>query len=545
MKPIYHPKNLPASHNRRRVIATSAAVILTVGQALSQTTQVWTAGGNGVLGDPTKYVSGIAPVNGDSVSSDGVGSIIGFSSTSAVTSLVALNLNLTSGASVFNQTSGALSLGTLGFGGGGGSRNPTYNMDGGTLNISTAFSWGNGTNARFNQSAGTVNYNGGSLNIGVGAGARGHIIMTGGTFNANSVAQVNLGNTASGNGQAYVNLSGSSIFNATSSIFVVGQFGATTGTTSFGSLTLADTSALNASLLVVGGNNAGSAVFGVINLNGGTISAGSIRKGNSTMASSITQNVLHANGGTVKATTHANNANYFQNLFVDIQSGGLNFDTNGNDVGISNDLSGAGGFTKKGAGSLTFSGTNTYSGLTSVEAGTLINNGSISGSVTVGIDATLGGGGSVAGGTIVNGTLALGGSPADINFGSDLTLAGNAIFRLGGSAIPGADHDFANIADTLTLGGALNIISHSGYDLTLAAAYNLFDAATVEGNFTSVSVGGVGLTYDGGLDSWSGSSGGVIYQFSEADGVLTVVPEPASTLLGALGLTVMLRRRRR
>lgn len=544
MKPIHHPQIHPVLNIRRRAITASAAVILTMGQALSQTTQIWTAGGSGALGDSTRYVSGVAPVNGDSVSSDGTGSVIGFDSTSTVTSLVALNLNLSSGASVFNQTSGTLSLGTLGFGGGGGSRNPTYNVDGGTLNISTAFSWGNGTNARFNQSAGIVNYTGGSLSIGVASGARGHITMTGGTFNASSVTQVNLGNTGSGNGQAYVNLSGDSIFNATSSTFVVGQFGAATGTNSFANLTLAGTSALNASVLVVGGNNAGSAVFGVINLNGGTISAGSIRKGNSTIASSITQNVLHANGGTVKAITHANNTNYFQNLFVDIQSGGLNFDTNGNDVGIANDMSGDGGFTKKGAGTLTFSGTNTYSGLTTVEAGTLINNGSMTGSITVGMAGTLGGSGMVAGATTINGILAIGGSPAEIGFGGDLSLAGTAIFRLGGSATPGTDYDFANVADTLGLGGALNIVSHNGYDLTLAAAYNLFDAGTVEGDFASVSVGGIGLTYDSGLDIWSGSAGDVSYQFSESDGVLTVVPEPASVLLGSLGLIGLLRRRR-
>ena len=514
-----------------------------MGQAVSQTTRVWTAGGTGALGDSTKYAGGIAPVNGDSVSSDGTGSIIGYDATSTVTSLATLNLNITSGATVVNQASGTLSLGTLGFGGGGASRNPTYNMDGGILNISTAFSWGNGSNARFNQSAGTVNYSGGSLSIGVASGARGRITMTGGTFNANSVAQVNLGNTSSGNGQAYIDLSGASIFNATASTFVVGQFGAATGTTSFGSVTLANTSALNASTIVLGGNNAASAVFGVITLNGGTISAGSIRKGTSNLATNINQNVLHANGGTVKATTHANNSNYFQNVFVDVQSGGLTFDTNGNNVGIANDMSGSGGFTKKGGGTLTLSGTNTYLGLTTVEAGTLVNNHSIGGSVTVASNGTFSGSGTVSGLTTVNGTLAIGSSPGGMGF-DDLTLAGTAIFELGGSAIAGTDYDFANVADTLSLGGALSIVSYNSYDLTLTAAYNLFDAATVEGTFASVSVGGLNLTYDAGLDAWNGSSGGIYYQFSESNGVLSVIPEPASALLGSLGLIALLRRRR-
>ena len=481
MKPIHQSKFLPPSKNRLRVIIFSATVMMTMGEAFSQTTRVWTAGGNGALGDGTKYTGGIAPVNGDSVSSDGTGSIIGYDATSTVTSLATLNLNITSGATVFNQASGTLSLSTLGFGGGGASRNPTYNMDGGTLNISTSFGWGNGSNARFNQSAGTVNHSGGSLSIGVASGAKGYITMTGGTFNANSVAQVNLGNSSTGNGQAYIDLSGSSIFNATTSIFVVGQFGTTAGT-SFGSVTLANTSALNASTIVLGGNNNASAVFGVITLNGGTISAGSIRKGSSTLAASITQNVLHANGGTVKALTHANNSNYFQNVFVDVQSGGLTFDTNNNNVTIDNLLSGPGGLTKAGAGTLSLtSSLSTYQGNTTVSAGRLtmpqatLNDAS---TVSVNSGATINlshGGQDQVAEIILNGAPqstagTYGSSASSAIFKNDTFFEGTGVLRIG-PASPGRDLTWTGAVDDIWSANGPTNFTTNGSD-SVAFSYN-------------------------------------------------------------------------
>ncbi len=351
-------------------LAVSAVIFTFSGPSLWAATQVWTAGGNGNFGDSTKYVSGIAPLAADTVTSDGTGSTINFDGTNSI-SLAALNLNLATGATTFNQTAGNLSLGTLGFGGPGGSRNPVYNMSGGTLSIATSFSWGNGSNAKLNVSAGTVDFSGTSLNVGIANGAKGSIIMTGGVFNGNSVPQMNLANINAAGAQAVVDLSGDAKFNATASTFVIGQFGAATGTGVFATLNMAGTSQLNTSTVVLGGNNGTSAVYGVINLNGGTISTGSIRKGNGSIAASSTANVVHANGGTVKAVSHAANSNFFQGAFVDLQAGGLNFNTDSNNVTITNVMSGPGGLTKQGDGTLTLTGTNTYAGATTVAAGQL------------------------------------------------------------------------------------------------------------------------------------------------------------------------------
>ena len=65
---------------------------------------------------------------------------------------------------------------------------------------------------------------------------------------------------------------------------------------------------------------------------------------------------------------------------------------NGPDLAISARISGNGGITKTGAGTLTLSNTNTYTGATIVNAGTLLFNGSQSASaVTVNRGAILGG----------------------------------------------------------------------------------------------------------------------------------------------------------
>lgn len=352
-----------------RGFAAAALALTFSGSSAWAATQVWTAAGNGNFGDPTKYASGVAPVAGDTVTSDGTGSIINFDATNTL-SLTALNLNLTSGATTFNQTAGNLALTNLGFGGAGGSRNPVYNLSGGTLSIATSFAWGNGSNARFNVSAGTVDFSGTSLSIGIANGAKGSIIMTGGTFNANSVTQINLANSNASSAQAVVDLSGNAQLNATAATFVIGQFGAATGTGVFATLNLAGTSQLNTPTVVLGGNNAASAVYGVINLNGGTLSTGVIRKGSSTIAASSTTNVLNANGGTIKATLSS--GNFFNGIFVNLLSGGLKFDTNSNSVTLTNALSGAGGVTKQGPGNLTLSSSSlTYLGNTTVNEGTL------------------------------------------------------------------------------------------------------------------------------------------------------------------------------
>ncbi len=81
---------------------------------------------------------------------------------------------------------------------------------------------------------------------------------------------------------------------------------------------------------------------------------------------------LNLNGGVIKSS--ADNADFLARLpaaNINVQSGGLKFDTNGHADTITQALSGVGGVTKQGAGTLTFSVATNYSGDTTVLGGTL------------------------------------------------------------------------------------------------------------------------------------------------------------------------------
>jgi outer membrane autotransporter protein len=104
--------------------------------------------------------------------------------------------------------------------------------------------------------------------------------------------------------------------------------------------------------------------------------------------------------------------------------------TTGNDntsTTFSGTMSGTGGLTKIGSGTLTLSGSSSYSGATAVNAGTLTVNGSIANSVvTVNSGAMLNGTGTVGGLTIASGaTFAPGNSPGT------MTVQGNLAFQSG------------------------------------------------------------------------------------------------------------------
>jgi fibronectin-binding autotransporter adhesin len=506
----------------KTLLAFAALELMTLD--LHAATQVWDAGGTGAFSDSTKYNAGAgpAPVAGDDVTSDGTGSVINFGLGDTIT-LNTLNLNMTSGASVFNQTDGALSLTTLGFGGAGGSRNPTYNLSGGTLNISNAFTWGNGTNARFLQSGGTVNYSGASYNMGITGGARGFVTLTNGAvFNANSVAQLNIGNSGPGNGQGTISLSNTSQFNATSGVLSLGQQGAATGTNSFGVLTMADTSTVNVSEVVLGGNNATFSVFGVVNLNGGTLSTGSIRRGFSSIPSSSTAQVLHANGGTVRAVTHANNANFFNGIFVDVQAGGLTVDTNGNAVTITNSMSGVGGLTKTGAGTLTLSGVSTYTGVTGIQAGTVRLG--VNDAINVASNVRLSGGrlGFSTGNFSQGTTVAVGLGTLDLDATSILDFGdGNQLLHFANSSAEA----WAGTLEVYNWDGALDNLyfstDNNGLTVGQLAQINFYSGD------------GTGFL---GVGAWAGADGEV----------MVVIPEPSTYALLIVGLLFFwLQRRKR
>ncbi|WP_438480644.1 beta strand repeat-containing protein [Oleiharenicola lentus] len=164
-------------------------------------------------------------------------------------------------------------------------------------------------------------------------------------------------------------------------------------------------------------------------------------------------------GGILRATRHeADFIRNFEDGEITITSNGAWLDTNGFNVGIGANLSGTGGLTKIGAGTLTITGTSSFTGPTSVNAGKLVVNGSLTTSaVTVASGASLGGGGTIGTLTLNSGsTLTPGNSPGELTAGNTTWEGGaNYEWEINDAASPatgaGARYDLLAISGTLTI----------------------------------------------------------------------------------------------
>jgi YVTN family beta-propeller protein/autotransporter-associated beta strand protein len=170
---------------------------------------------------------------------------------------------------------------------------------------------------------------------------------------------------------------------------------------------------------------------------------------------------------------------------VTLGSGVLTAGSDNTSTTFSGAISGTGGVTKIGSGTLTLSGINAYSGATMVNAGTLTVNGSIANSaVTVNSGATLAGAGTVGATTIMGGgTFAPGNSPGT------MTVAGNLAFQPGALYLVQVTPSVAsgtNVTGSATLAGTADATFAAGSYVT--RSYDILHAA-----------GGLGGTTFGGL----------------------------------------------
>jgi autotransporter-associated beta strand protein len=245
----------------------------------------------------------------------------------------------------------------------------------------------------------------------------------------------------------------------------------------------------------------------------------------------------------------------------------------GNTTVTTTAISGSGGLTKDGNGTLRFGVTNTYTGNTTVSVGTLLANATSatsSGAVSVSSGGTLGGTGSIAptgsNGISVSGVLAPGdgvGSVGTLTFNMSGTT-GTATMASGSSfafelGLGGTDITSVGSSDMLSLTGAASgdfTFNNNNIDLLNTGAngfYKLFDTSSNNANtwvglsfntttgvissgltFTNLTAGKTGTLLVG--TTTNGGSLGDIY--------LSVIPEPSAALLAGLGSCLLFRRRR-
>lgn len=237
-----------------------------------------------------------------------------------------------------------------------------------------------------------------------------------------------------------------------------------------GDLTIADGGVVAATDVTLGAEGG----TGRLNLNnGGTLKTSQLSKafGNGTVT---------FDGGVVQAT--ADQDAFLSNFGAgDVISNGAGafIDTNDFDLVSNVALSGPGGLTKVGPGSLKLTGASTYSGPTTVDQGTLIADGSIASSsmTTVQSGATLGGSGILGNTTVAaGGTLAPGNSIGTLTVTGDLTFAQGSRFEVE-VAPSGTKSDLIAVTGKATIkGGTVAHIGMSGtYDPT--ATYTILRAA--------------------------------------------------------------------
>lgn len=449
----------------------------------------------------------------------------------------------------------------------------------GTLTINTGQTYNVSNLVRLNNNgttgtAGAININGGTLNVGdtvgsgvgqlrlnsgTGAGNTAYVnINSGGTLKAELIQRQNLGTDAAinWNDGTIANYAGSNLtLQAQAGAGTLNVFLAGTGTHTFdadsgrtitvaSTAVLADKSGENGKLTKAG--------LGTLTLNGAnthsgttTVSAGTLALGHVNALQNSTLDTGTAGAQSVTFTVAGTNTYNLGGLqgSDDLAIGGNTVSVGSNNAitSFSGAISGTGGLTKAGtSGTLTLSGTNTYTGATTVSEGTLLVNGSVSsstGGVTVASGATLGGTGTLGGATTVysGGKLTAGadGTTGTLSFTNGLTVATGATWLLD---IQNANTDLIAVTGNLVISDST--LSLGGGNLYSQPSYTI---ATYSGMLT-----GSFLDLDEGEQV--GTSGYYISYGDRNDGsiTLTAIPEPETWLPALLiaGLGRSLRRRR-
>ncbi len=210
---------------------------------------------------------------------------------------------------------------------------------------------------------------------------------------------------------------------------------------------------------------------GTFNLNSGsTLAAQTIKAG---AGASNTTRTFNWNDGTIKNYDASTDLNFGAGLTTCALLGtGLHAFAidSGRQATIQQALSGAGGLTKLGIGTLTLNAANTYTGTTSIEAGTLALVGSLTSSITN--SAVF----APQGSAVTSGSFTQ-------------TTTGTLQVRIAGTTV-GSGYDQLKTAGPVNLAGALDVIAAPGF--AVGTSFTLIDqtgAAPVAGTFAGLAEG--------------------------------------------------------
>jgi autotransporter-associated beta strand protein len=435
---------------------------------------------------------------------------------------------IANGANAFTKTG----AGTLTLSGTGNAYTGTTTVSAGTLALTGTYTGGGAFNVTAGgtlsgTSSGTNTIGNFSVN-GAGASAT----LTSGTYNINNTS----GNNTNINNGGSLTVDGATINTSGTGWLPIGDAQNTTST-----LTL-NSGAINVSHQ--NGIQVGRIGYGVLNINGGTLTENSsgnqgVILGDQTTAQGGTVNLnggtlitrklsssnginaFNFNGGTLQANSTNQGANFWASslkLTANVRNGGGTISNNGTNITIgqalvhstiSGDNATDGGLIFQGSGTTTLSGANTYTGATTINAGTLAIGAA---NRIADTSAMVLGGGTFATGGFAEtvGTLTIN-TASVIDFGS------------GTSALAFANSSANSWTGSLTL---------TNFDIGTDTLRFGTDATGLTGSqLSAISLSGFTAT---GLDS----SGFVTF---------TAVPEPhqfALAIVGLLGVMVFMRRRR-